>query len=174
MKKQMSTNEPVMLPLNMSDSVNDAKMFDLFGRVVMFPLDKNVILVRLQNTADKFDMVAPELTLDVEKMAQGLWYSANPQSKKEKVEARIQEVSLGANMPYEEVMARRENMQWKGKDDQAILDKLAADDALKAMYETTHSDDLMSSVTLVPQAIRAFVFDYNQQASEESASDFVF
>jgi len=77
-------------------------------------------------------------------------------------------------MPYEEVMARRENMQWKGKDDQAILDKLAADEALKAMYETTHSDDLMSSVTLVPQAIRAFVFDYNQQASEESASNFVF
>jgi hypothetical protein len=78
----MSTNEPVMVPLNVHEYCNDTKMFSLFGRVVMFPLQRNVLLVRLQNSADKFDTVAPELTIDMEKMAQGLWYSANPQNKK--------------------------------------------------------------------------------------------
>jgi hypothetical protein len=174
-KKLMSTNEPVVVPLNMSDLVDDSKMFELFGRVVMFPLDRNVLLVRLQNTADKFDMVAPELTLDMEKMAQGLWYSANPRSKLQphEVNARIQELSLSANMPEEEVMARRKHMQWRGQDDEAVLEKLAKDEALKAVYETTHADDPMSAMTLVPQAIRTFVIDYNHHP-DDSANNFVF
>lgn len=54
-----------MAPLNMVDFVDDWKMFQLFGRVVMFPLQKDVLLVRVQNSADKFDMVAPELTVDM-------------------------------------------------------------------------------------------------------------
>jgi len=148
--KTMSKNEPVMTPINMFDYVDDAKMFELFGRVVMFPLHKNVVLVRVQNTADKFDMVAPELTIDMEKMAEGLWYSANPQNKKQKVDFTIHEMSLSANMPVEEVMARREHMKWRGQDDEDIMQKLEKDEALKAVYENTHSDDLMSEVTLVP------------------------
>lgn len=83
MRKEISSAPPAMVPLNMFDYVDDAKMFELFGRVVMFPLEKNVLLVRVQNSADKFDLVAPELTLDMQKMAQGLWKSANPQAKEE-------------------------------------------------------------------------------------------
>lgn len=146
----MSTNEPLMTPINMFDYVDDAKMFELFGRVVMFPLHKNVVLVRVQNSADKFDTLAPELTIDMEKMAEGLWYSANPQSKKQKVDFAIHEMSLTANMPEDEVIARRVRMNWRGKDDEDIIDKLEKDEALKAVYENTHSDDLISAVTLVP------------------------
>lgn len=73
MQKIIASSQPTMAPLNMVDFVDDWKMFQLFGRVVMFPLQKDVLLVRVQNSADKFDMVAPELTVDMQKMAQGLW-----------------------------------------------------------------------------------------------------
>lgn len=79
--KEVSSNEPLMNPLNVYEFVDDKKMFELFGRVVMFPLWKNMILVRLQNSADKFDMDAPELTIDMNMMAVSLWNSTNPQSK---------------------------------------------------------------------------------------------
>jgi len=163
--KEIASSQPTMAPLNMVDFVDDWKMFQLFGRVVMFPLQKDVLLIRVQNSADKFDMVAPELTVDMQKMAQGLWYSANPQAGKQEVNATIQEVSLSANMPEEEVMARRESMKWKGQDDELIKEKLEKDATLKAVYETTHADDLMSEITLVPQAIRAFVISYNPSES---------
>lgn len=77
----------------------------------------------------------------------------------------IQEVSLSGNMPEEEVIARRESMKWKGQDDELIKEKLEKDPSLKAVYKTTHAEDLMSEITLVPQAIRAFVLSYNPSES---------
>lgn len=155
-----------ILPLNLSDSVSDWKMWQLFGRLVLFPLDRNMVLVRVQNSADKFDMVAPELTMNMEKFAYEMWISANPQSKS-KTTPYIKEVSLSANMAEEEVIERREKMQWKGQDDELIKEKLEGDPELKQLYETTHSDDPMTAVTLVPQAIRSFVikFDASERPS---------
>jgi hypothetical protein len=75
-------------------------------------------------------------------------------------------------MPEEEVMARREHMKWRGQDDQIIMEKLENDAAMKSVYERTHSDDLMSSITIVPQAIRTFVIDFNHPS--DSTNNFIF
>lgn len=147
--KEVSSNEPLMNPLNVYEFVDDKKMFELFGRVVMFPLWKNMILVRLQNSADKFDMDAPELTIDMNMMAVSLWNSTNPQSK-QKVDKYVKEVSLTANMAQDEVVKRREGMKWKGQDDDHILEMLAKDEKMRAVYEITHDEDDLSAITLVP------------------------
>lgn len=52
-------------------------------------------------------------------------------------------MSLSANMGIEEVVARRDHMQWRGQDDEAIMEKLEKDEVLRAVYETTHEDDDM-------------------------------
>lgn len=123
-------------------------------------MDRNVVLVRVQNSADKFDMVAPEFKIDLEKLAVDMWYSANPGDDRI-MTPEIKEVSLSANMAYSEIMDRRDKMQWKARDDDAIKAKLERDPALREIYETTHSDDPMAAVTLVPQAIRAFVIKFD-------------
>ena len=73
-------------------------------------------------------------------------------------------------MLEKEVIARRESMKWKGQDDELIKEMLERDAAKKAVYESTHSEDDFSSITLVPQAIRAFVLSYKPSDS----SKFVF
>lgn len=148
-----------MLPLNLTDSVSDWKMWQLFGRLVLFPVDKNMVLVRVQNSADKFDMVAPELTVNMDKLAFDMWNSANPGDDRI-MTPYIKEVSLSANMAYKEILERREKMQWKARDDELLRAKLEGDPELKELHENTHSDDPTTAITLVPQAIRAFVIKF--------------
>lgn len=157
---------PPIESLNLIDSVSDWKMWQLFGRLVLFPLDKNMILVRVQNSADKFDNIAPEFTINMEKLAYETWISANPQSKG-KVTPYIKEVSLGANMAETEVIARRESMKWRGQDDEIVRAKLEKDPQLKSIYEDTHSDDPLSAITLVPQAIRSFAIKFDASESAQ-------
>lgn len=105
----VETHTPELLPLNLTYTVSDMKTWQQFGRLVLFPLDRNLVLVRVQNSADKFDMNAPELTVNVDKLAWAMWASANPGSK-DKMKSYIKEVSLSANMAFKEVLERREKM----------------------------------------------------------------
>jgi hypothetical protein len=63
-------------------------------------------------------------------------------------------------MAQDEVVKRREGMKWKGQDDDHILEMLANDEKMRAVYEITHDEDDLSAITLVPQAIRTFVISY--------------
>jgi len=150
---------PEMLPLNLTDSISDWNNWQHFGRLVLFPLDRDTVLVRVQNSADKFDMVAPDLTLDMNKFAYDMWNSANPGDDRI-MTPNITEVSLSANMEFKEILDRREKMQWRVRDDDRIRAKLESDPEFKAVYETRHNDDPTTAITLVPQAIRAFIIKF--------------
>lgn len=62
----------------------------------MFPLSRNKIMVRLENSADKFDMYTADLKVNMEKFAYLFWESANPGSKTE-MKFKIMEMALSAN-----------------------------------------------------------------------------
>lgn len=53
-------------------------------------------------------------------------------------------------MAQDEVVKRREGMKWKGQDDDHILEMLAKDEKMRAVYEITHDEDDLSAITLVP------------------------
>ena len=122
--EEVKASEPSMLPLLLNDYVNDITEFEYFGRMVMFPLWKDMILVRIQNSADKFDMHSPTLKVNMEKFAEVFWQSANPTAGKFEGTPHILEVSISANMAEKEIMHRREKMQWKGQDDAQIKEML--------------------------------------------------
>lgn len=53
----------------------------MYGKTILFPLGKNKILVRLENSADKFDIYTPTIEVNMEKFADIFWMEANPTSK---------------------------------------------------------------------------------------------
>lgn len=134
----------------------------------MFPLAHNKILVRLENSADKFDFYTPNLEVNMEMFADIFWKIANPGSKT-KFYPKIFEVDLTANMLEKEVIEMRKKIQWKGKDDAEIAEKLLNDPELKAVYERDHhSLDKMHAITLVPQDMRSFVIYYAVKKEDET------
>jgi len=147
-------------------SIKERWTYELFGRTVFFPLGKNKILVRLENSADKFDMYTPTIELNMEKFAYYMWMDANPESKT-KVYPKIFEMDLTANMFEKEAQWRRKKAQWKGKDDAEIEEMLLKDPELKAVYERDHLKDPITAITLVPQEIRTFVIYYATGKGEE-------
>ena len=64
--------------MDLAESVTDWAAWQQFGRLVMFPIKKNALLVRLQNSADLFDENAKDIKVNLNKFARGLWKSANP------------------------------------------------------------------------------------------------
>lgn len=137
--------------------------WDKFGRLVLFPLARNKILVRLENIADKFDSYTPDLEIDMEMFAYKFWKMANPQSSMnttDKFVPKIFEVDLTANMLEKEVMEMKKKIQWKGADDAEIAEKLLNDPELRSVHERDHTLDKMNAIKLVPQDMRSFVIYY--------------
>lgn len=144
----------------MQDSFDNLTINEKYGRTVLFPLGRNKILVRMENSADKFDTdVDNIIKVDMEKFASLFWEQANPGSKT-KVTPKIYEMDLTANLFEKEVIERKKKFQWKGKDDAEVAEKLLNDPELRQVYETDHSQDSLDSITLVPQAMRTFVIYY--------------
>lgn len=149
-------------------SFADKKAYGMYGKTVFFPLGKNKILVRLENSADKFDFYTPNIEVNMEKFAYIFWMMANPESKT-KVYPKIFEMDLTANMFEKEVMEMRKKIQWKGKDDEKIAEELEKNPELKAMYERDHTKDPLTAITLVPQEMRSFVIYYAEPKEEKAA-----
>lgn len=151
--------------LDLREALSDKYAFENFGRAVMFPFNRNKIMVRLENIADKFDMYTPDLKINMEKFAYLFWKSANPESKTE-MKFKITEHDLTVNMYEKEVEWMRKKSAWKGQDDEAIKEVLAKDPEMRAVYERDHLADSMDEITLVPQEMRTFVIYYYKPKPE--------
>jgi len=147
-----------------------------FGRAVLFPFNRNKIMARFENIADKFDMYAPSLKVDMEKFAEIFWMSSNP-DKKMDMKFKITEHDLTVNMYEKEVEWMRKKVHWKGTDDEEIANRLSNDPEMREVYERDHLADSLKEITLVPQDIRTFVIYYYKPKSEadftESKAEFM-
>lgn len=143
------------------DTFTNADDADRFGRMVFFPLWRNKILVRVENSADKFDFYSPTLQVDMQRFADAYWSSANPLSEV-KVAAQIYEVDLTANMLEKEAVERKKRTQWRGTDDEAIKERMKVDEEFRAVHQPRdHVNEPLSSITLIPQEMRSFVIHYD-------------
>jgi hypothetical protein len=167
---QIEDNKEIFAPSSsrnaqISEAFSSVADFDKFARVVFFPLGRNKILVRLENSADKFDFYAPTLQLNMETFAKSFWSWANGNIEVE-IESEIYEMDLTANMFEKEVVEMRKRVHWRGVDDEEIAEKLAMNPELKAVYEREHLDDPLTAITLVPQEMRTFAIYYKMHGEE--------
>lgn len=79
------------------------------------PKKKNLIHVRLENIADLYDSNSKTHTVDLEKIADTLWLSANQLAPHAYDMLNIRELSLTGNMFLDEMQARK--IKWKTVDD---------------------------------------------------------
>jgi hypothetical protein len=133
------------------------------GKYVMFPLEKNKIVVRFENIADKFDSDAAQFQYNVRDFAEAVYKVANPNADRLH-NVHIQETSITHNMDIKTVEERRRKYQWKGEDDDVF-------DQFHAQVQASRLPDNGDLMTFAPQEIRTFIFTYH--ASIEEATAFI-
>lgn len=135
----------VMLEANLTNSTGIPK------KIEMFPVARNVILVRFENLADKFDGPINKSTpndttysIDVKAFATVLWTKINPGAFLN--DLNIMETTLTGNQNYKTMMANK--VQWRGLDDANVTAPVDPQDQPGFV------------VALQPQRIRTFVIEY--------------
>jgi hypothetical protein len=82
--------------------------------LVLLPIDKNVVSLRLENIADFYD--SPDLKpqqVNLSNLAQALWTRANPTHQFEQI--LITEMSLTGNQPLKQMLENK--IKWKTHED---------------------------------------------------------
>lgn len=87
------------------NAYKDAGVVDTV-KVVHIPKDKNLIHLRLQNLADLYDSNCKTHTVDISKIADALWNSANMLKPHSYDMINIKELSLTGNMYLDEMQSR--------------------------------------------------------------------
>lgn len=138
-----------MLEYQNKSAVGDA-LIHLPLKFQLFPLDRNIIHMRLENIFDNFDVHSPKqpnhtIYIQVRKFAEDLYkYVNGEQAQLNNI--NILETTLTGNQPYSTWKKNRIN--WVGKDDATIVEP---------EYPKDRPD---FEVALQPQRIRSFVIEY--------------
>jgi hypothetical protein len=91
-----SLETPVIKDI-LTDGYKDAGIVDSV-KVVHVPKAKNLIHLRLENLADLYDSNAKNYTIDLEKLANSIWLTANAKKPVDYKTMEIKEMSLTGNM----------------------------------------------------------------------------
>jgi hypothetical protein len=126
------------------------------GKVVTFPLAKNLILARFENIGDKFDHYEERdlgmMQLDIESFALNLYRQANPSFNITPI-IKYNEVDLTNNRLVNDI----QKYKWKAEEKFVNSDQMPNEETMNG-----------SIVMLPPQSIRSFVIEFVPQG--ESAS----
>jgi hypothetical protein len=113
---------------------------------VTLPVERNKVLIRVENLADKEEDVK---VVNVTCIATAMWQSANILGTTAMAEPSITETTLSANMALAEMLERK--MKWR-----------TVDDETRRGHKTSPSYGAdPSTVQLEPQRIRQFKVDFN-------------
>jgi len=115
--------------------------------MVTFPEAKNKLLIRIENNADIYDPDATTRFVDLNQLAYALYQYANNNYHDSLPALKIEELSLSANMPIDELRQRK--IQWRTRDDEA-LDRSGDLD----------QEEGAPVVSLVPQKIKVFSIEF--------------
>jgi len=113
----------------------------------VYPLERNKILARFENLADRFDTDAKAEFVDLNQFAKTFFYDANKNTQYDLSHVEYTEVSLSNNQPLKDI----KNFEWRGVDD----------DTFKGGPSPT--PDNGTKIALDPQAIRQFTFHYTKR-----------
>ena len=73
--------------------------------MVTQPIERNKILIRLENLADYYDDGASPQKVDFSNLCVALWQKANPGVEFSVIS--VQEMSLSGNMPLKDMLSRK-------------------------------------------------------------------
>ena len=107
---------------NLSESLKDAGINHPV-KLVTFPAWKNKLVIRIENLNDGKESAS----VDIRKVAMALWNEANLKHSRSIYEVEIEELSVSANMPVQEMNDRK--IQWKTIDDDKIVPQASFDDS---------------------------------------------
>ena len=160
---QLKTDNPAMMFFNFnlkqistgvkSNLSSQLKQFGIQGlvKIVMMPINKNSILVRLENIADLYD--AGSATQYVNLLLITALFA--DQNKGAQCSFEFMEMSLSANMSLDELLKRK--IHWKTVDDDSRPDLKKS----KLDYSVNQS-----MISLEPQRIRVFEISVTSATSE--------
>lgn len=122
-------------------------------------MDKNKVLVRFENLADRFDTFNLNSSsvvqyVDVQKFAAELFNEANPEAQGVP-KVSILETSLADGQSQASLAQRTEKFRWKGEDDEVMN--------AKPISHPPADKDPISGVALEPQRIRTFIIEYGKE-----------
>lgn len=117
----------------------------------LFPLEKNKVLARFENLADRFDPGSTIGYVDVQEFAMSLYKEANPSSQRNIV-PRISEVGIS----HAANKLSGKNFRWTGADDKSIN-----------LKNREHPKDTAAGVALEPQRIRTFEISYEEKPAQK-------
>lgn len=114
------------------------------------PVERNKVLIRVENLADKAEDVK---VVNVTCIATAMWQSANILDPTALVEPSITETTLSANMPLAEMLEHK--IKWR-----------TVDDETRRGHKTSPSYGAdPTAVQLEPQRIRQFKVDFNSKTA---------
>jgi len=134
----------------------DLKDAGVAGEVTMvaFPLDRNKILVRLENLADRYDVGAASKNVSLRAVLHAFWTSANQAHSQEYSDLLVEEMSLTANMKMTEMLERK--VHWRTADDEK-WQQMEKDGATHGLsYGPSPNSSTEDQLLLEPQRIRVF------------------
>lgn len=129
--------------LEVPRALKDVKNTNLIElKYVMVPMDKNKIMIRVENLNDEFDGVTQPLSFDIDAIAKGFWNEVNPKVALKTL--KISETSVTGNMEVSEMEQRR--LHWK-------------------TTESSEKPILVSDPSnILPMQIRVFVIEYEAES----------
>jgi hypothetical protein len=112
------------------------------------------LLVRFENIFDNFDGLLEPMNISMVSVITHLYERANPHWNGQMPNWSMVEVALGNNQGVS--AAAHTHRDWKGEDDEAIAEMLAANPALKPIYETPREKYGDTLISVAPMEIRQF------------------
>lgn len=118
--------------------IKNTHLMDL--KYVMVPMEKNKVMIRVQNLNDEFDGVSEPLTVDMDSIAKIFWAEMNPDIAA--ASYKITETSVTGNIEVSKMEARR--LKWKTTDKSGPL----------------YSQTELNSNDIYPMQIRVFIIEF--------------